>query len=699
MINRFRRIFAEPNTEYLPQVQEDFMPDLSGLEAVMNNLQAQLDATSQYDLPKYLRNSPTDVAAFNQYKANVEGYRDNAMESFKKGDIASGQSALRGFSDYMRKSKMPEGDFFELERGVQEYNASLKELKDTFLDQKSDLYNPYIFQHAKNKLDENIDPFRDEFGNSRVGISAPVLDRYIPDAEVTKQLNEVLDNIESNQIIRGNRVPVRLQGLSFKQLLERGETEYIDFNKVASVLSNTVSPEIIKSYNLLGNAMGLGANQGNFVSEDGKGFNPNTMLGRKLQGLAESKVFTKQKDDAKVITRVGDLEAYKSRLRKSESEFEFKLGSETLRTQVFTNDTGMPELNMSMDKNGNIIKNNPSAFDLNNAGVAPAGLVVNPKSVRTEKIGNIVEYINSEKGRKENPALGMVYDQFARHVQNMPPKQAYEFLKKKYNEKKEKLSVADVETNVYSPKMQDARQKTLIGVGSGAALGTIAQKKITILDQNNRVVKTVPYMEFVDELDIDNETFKKNAMVNGSIETDNPLIVSGEQFTWSDPETGEVITGIASERSLEEMQYYNPLHKLYQPTHKGDILESDFVETGVQAIDEAYGRMKSVARDVYESDIISERLSKPRGLTQGEMNKLNERLSELQRNPELDEMQYRDVQLYDTKGTNLTERFNLTLEQLVDTKKKLLNAYRQGMNVNNPYAPTIDFSIEYSTRQ
>ena len=301
-INRFRRVLYQPNTQYYPKYQEqNFIPDLSGLEGILNNLQQQYDASRNYQLPNYLRNSQTDTQAFHDYKNNLENMRQSAIDAFVNKDFNTGQSKLREFADYITNSKRPGGDYYELEKGVTDYNAALKRIQDTYLDQKSNLYNPYIFKYAKDKLDNGIDPFKDPTtGQYRASINGPTLNRYIPQEEVVKQYNEILDNIKADQVVYGNKVPKSLEGVSFKSLLERGETEFIDPRKVMRILANATTPEIQGSYNLLGEAMGIGP-QGQFVDPKSGGFS-NTMLGKLLTSLTDSKVYRKTTDKSLLVS-------------------------------------------------------------------------------------------------------------------------------------------------------------------------------------------------------------------------------------------------------------------------------------------------------------------------------------------------------------------------------------------------------------
>ena len=671
-INRFRRITPNLNTEYLPQVKQSFVPDLSGLESVMGGIQKEYDALQKpFELPNYLRNSATDVQAFKDYKNSLETARQNAIDSFKNNDFNGGRTALRNLESTLLNAKQPGGVHHELERGLTEYNGALKEITKTYNDPKSPTYNPYLFKLAKDRLDNNIGDFKDSFGEYRKGINGPILDKYIPQPEITKQLDNIIDNIEADKIVYGGTNISGLKGMSFKGLLERGELESINPNKVASVLMNSITPEMQLSIKQEGEAMGLKGDQSE-VTQVGKGGKvefADTILGRMVKGLVESKSFKRQTDKSKVLSDNAGLELFKHGLRKKEKDYEYQMGSETLRSQVFTT-SGMPDIkDIKVNKNGKVVVGTKFIH-------TPGGIAVVSNYQADKNLGKgFRHYIEAEETKTANPAMVALYNRFKADTQNMSDKDLHKFIEDKYEEKRKALSVSDVTYTMYNEKQAKAVENSLLGTGDG--LRNIVNKTL-IVQENGKPPQEYTVKNLMDNYNIkDTEEFRKNLSSLGNVKSSNPLAASGEQLVWTNPKNGKSIQFLASNISLEDAKYKSPDFELASVAYNGTKNESSFVYTGIPALDQQYGKLQARADDIYESDQLAEQLSNA-NLSEEESLKVAERLEYLQNNPSENKFMSRKVELFTEDGINLSRRGpnSLYLTDIVKTKEQILQNAR-----------------------
>lgn len=669
MINRFRRVTPQFNTEYLPKTQQSFIPDLSGLEQIMKTVQTEYDAVNKpFQLPNYLRNSETDVKAFQEYSQQLETERANAINAFKSGNIAEGRKNIRNIENTLLSAKQPGGVHHELERGVKEYSTSLEEITKTYNDPKSPTYNPYLFKLAKDRLDKGIDTFKDDFGNYRKGISSPVLNKYIPQDQIVKQLDSIIDNIEADQVVYGGTNVKDLAGLSFKKLIEKGQKEYISPAKVAKVLLPSITPEMMMSIRQEGEAMGLEGDQSIVIDPKTKDF-ADTILGRTIKGLVESKVYSQTTDKSSIETDVGGLALFKHQLKKDENN----VGKGTLNSQVFTF-SGMPDLNFSLNKDGTVDTIPLSKEDLLQATKNPSGLI-SRNAFKSNGIPiKFRDFIESEDGKKTYPALVEIHNRFKSYTGNMSNEKLHKFLEIKYKEKQEALSVSKVTYNIYNPKTAKVMEELALGTGEGG-LRNLANQSLIVQEQGKepQVYNVNTFMRSYGIKDV--EELKKNLHIVGDAKSSNPLAASGEQWVWTNPNGGKMkgktIEFIASNKSEEDLRKKAPDFELGSVAYKGDKNESAFVYTGISELDQAYGKIQTKANDVYLSDVIAEQL-------QGDIDnkqrlELVKKLEDIQNNPNLNTYQERRVEIFDENGVNLSRRGanSLFLSDIVDIKEAI----------------------------
>jgi len=371
----------------------------------------------------------------------------------------------------------------------------------------------------------------------------------------------------------------------------------------------------------------------------------------------------------------------RSRLRKSELDYEFNLGNETLRTQVFTKGSGMvpfDKLNLNVNEKGQIEKKvvNPD-FDPKEAQrAAKAGGTYDVPYYLDSDLPNskFKSYLQTEEAIKKTPELVDIYEQFSTEIDGMNHKEAYDFIEQKYNQKRAKLSMADAEYEIYGPKRQKAEKLSTIGYSTKngtAALGNIRNKTI-LVHEPGQEPKEFGIQDFLDEYGITPEQFVNNTYVHGQVKSTNPLVASGEEFSYTNPEDGAGITFIASNKSQEDLKFKSPDYELARPAHNGLYDRSKSVYTGIPEIDQTYGRIHSRATDVYESDLLIERLQTNNDLTEDEREEIVDNLSKLQKNPKLDNYVERRVDLYQTDtGINLTQYEGLRLSDIAQLKTEL----------------------------
>lgn len=167
---------------------------------------------------------------------------------------------------------------------------ALSNLDKIYRDPKSSQYNPRLYDFYAGKIkveDLAYDPNSGKYGS----VAAPTQDKLYSAEDLTKHYKTVLDGISADQVLLSG-APKELASVPFSQLLEMpGSKKYINFDKVKNALIGATDASIVQSANVMGEAMGRGQNQGNYIKEDGS-FNLETDLGRMLQGLAGGKAFT-----------------------------------------------------------------------------------------------------------------------------------------------------------------------------------------------------------------------------------------------------------------------------------------------------------------------------------------------------------------------------------------------------------------------
>lgn len=666
---------------YTPQ---EFTPDLSMLDSLLGGLQKEYDtgmSTLNKIMPNYLRNSPTDVEAAQQFKAKYDTLIEQASDAFASGNINEGRRLMSQGLREIEKDQLPGGDYYELERRVGEYQNEVKRLRETYKD------NPRLAEYAiANKI--GLTDFRNpETGEAQSIQAAADIYKDVPDEDIAKWFNQTLGNIKDTLISQGwsrNKVDAITTIHDLKTLTGR------EFSDVMSILVGTFPEEFKQSirqryaadkyfnpnlpdidptkiFETTINAEGLPEI---LTDEKDRPVFANTPLANTIKSyaLAGTRITPKDqliKNDDKVL-----LENLKHNLRKKEIDYEFNLGNETLRTQVFTKGSGMRPLELTFDGKG-----------LKEERVEMRWSQINkqlePKTVVSRK-ENFKKYITSDEARAKYPGLVELGDRYADHIDKLSDQKAFDFLSKKYEEKREALQTADAQYTVYNnPKFLEAKRKVLVGESDrqgNARIGNVRNKTILVHSPGSEP-KAYKFQDFLRQYNVTPEEFVANTFVHGNIRSDNPLVASGEEMSYTRPD-GTGITFVASDISQEDAQFKSPEYTLHQARSEGGVNKTKSVYIGVPELDQQYGRVYAEGQDLYESDVIARQMD-DLSLPQDELQKLADKYAELKENPDQDRYMGRDVRIISSEtGEDLTKTQGLTLDKIAYLKSILLNEQR-----------------------
>jgi len=607
MNNRFRRVMWQPNTNYLPETQEEYFPDLTPVASVLDAYQGAYDASADFPLPQYLTQSESDVAGFNEYQETLQEMRQQAIDRFTEQDFSGGVSSLRGMADYLKRSQTSGGLYHELERGVSEYQAAKEEI-DKIYGPDAEAYDPMIYNYMLGRLQKGIDPLRDDMGNFSRSINAPIDARYMSEDTVIERANSVLDNLTLDEVaLNPNGLPQKLQGISFKYALENGYLRYMDRNKLYNVLTNAMGPDVTASYDLFGRAYGL-EGQGNFqrgsieeIEEGiatGQPFRNESRLGRLLNSLFNSKTVEQERSDKKIITDGYQLDLAKYRAKKKiDEEGEIR----HYRTNAITVDPGIKKLSFSLTEDGNIQTLSEPETVITGSGYVQIGETQRDVGIKFK------DYLTTDKFKEENRfAYGIAQKNMAA-IESMSDDEAYRFLNKQIELSQQSLSTADGILEAYATpeRMEEETLNLLAGSRTGTALGyELEHGNIAVIDgSTGKTTSFITTEEFIrDYVDGDTEQFKKGFAAHGRIRSDNALAVNGEQVTYTTPE-GKQISMILTDMSEESLHRFQPIHNLYAP-----VANVGMESSGLVYVPELDMTIQSRPRNIYETDRISQRI-------------------------------------------------------------------------------------------
>jgi len=296
---RFRNIIPV-RSNFVP---ENYVPDFGALATALGAQQQAFDkalAVSE-KVPNHLQQDTTDVQ---DYMSTVRNQINNIAETYANEGVSAGNRARKQLLREINRDWQPGGKADRFQKRL----ATVQSLKETIDDQYKD--DPRIAQYYKQNI--KINPFSDET-SPNYGIGTPSFDKILSTEDISTHYDKTLGNIKADQVVSDAYLDRNaLRGVSFKDLLTRGKTKYIDWNKAAQVLIGATTPEIQRSEEVRGKAYGLGEGQGQFLMADEEGnlafdeqgriqFNANTALGRMLSGYTTGTAFTEQDVSDKVV--------------------------------------------------------------------------------------------------------------------------------------------------------------------------------------------------------------------------------------------------------------------------------------------------------------------------------------------------------------------------------------------------------------
>lgn len=643
---------------YTPQ---EYTPDLSMLDSLLGGLQKEYDAgmsTLNRIMPNYWREHPTDIQAAKNYRSKFDSAIAQTSEAFANGNINEGRRLMADAMREIEKDQLPGGEYYELERRAKEASEQDKALKKTYLDEYK---SPELYQYARARMIDSAQPFKDPDTGEYGIVGSPTMAKHIPQEEVVNQLDKIIDNIQADQVVYGGYRGRKLEGVSFKQLLERGEIEKIDYSKVANVLASAVSPEMMASYNQLGAALGMTGNQGRAVATEeefkntGSVFAP-TMLGNTLESLAQSKVYSKQTDKSKILTD----EFSKERALKKAADEDDRLRA--FRTTVYTKGSGMTEF--KVDSKGKIIPNDKLPIE-QRSNFAIMGDIYSPQSGRSEiNMSSLIE----SPGNYETqfPGITGIVEEFKELLKDMPAKKAADFVQKKYNEKKQRLSVTEDIMYPFNEKEREYYNNLYIGTSKGkdeGALGLSSQMTVTVYEPGKEPEVYSGVQAFLDEKGISRGEWTRNTNTYGDVRADNPAVVAGIRGSYVDNE-GKVYDFSLSHKDEQAMREELPLSILGSTMMDGGLSESHSTNIVLPSVDDTGNPvlenrlLYSKGQDVYESDELIENIgeyerAKALGtelpFREAEYDKMKERYNLISNNPTMNTYAKRKALIYDAQ--------------------------------------------------
>lgn len=662
--NRFDQ-FVPSDFSFSIHTPQEYTPDLSMLDSLLGGLQKEYDtgmSTLNRIMPNYWREHPTDVEAAKNYRSKFDSAIAQTTEAFANGNINEGRRLMSNAMREIEKDQLPGGDFYELERRAKEAAEQDKALKKTYIDEYK---SPELYQYARSKMVDSAQPFKDPATGEYGIVGSPAMSKHIPQEEVVNQLDKIIDNIQADQVVYGGYRGKKLDGVSFKQLLERGEIEKIDYSKVANVLASAVSPEMTASYNQLGAALGIQDNQGRAIATEeefkntGSVFAP-TMLGATLESLAQSKVYRKQTDKSTLITD----EFARERALKKASDEDDRLRA--FRTTVYTKGSGMPEFGLKISNGKLVGERNLSIEEQTFFGHAIMGDPLSRPKIYTEGIGVKDLVNNPDNYEKQLPGIGGIVEEFRPQLEQMSNEKAGEFLKKKYEEKRQRLSVTEDVMYPFNEKEREYYNNLYIGTSKGkdeGALGLSSQMAVTVYEPGKEPEVYSGVQAFLDEKGISRGEWTRNTNTYGDVRADNPAVIAGIRGAYVDNE-GQVYEFSLSHKDEQTMREELPLSILGSTMMDGGLAESHSTNMVLPSVDNIGNPvlenrlLYSKGQDIYESDELIENigeyeraraLGKELPFRETEYRDMKDRYNLISNNPTMNTYAKRKALIYDAQ--------------------------------------------------
>lgn len=170
----------------------EWQPNLEVMDEVLTGLQTEYDTgLGQLEriMPNYLRQSETDTQAAQQFRSKYDNLIAQTTDAFTKGNINEGRRLMNEGLREIERDKLPGGDYYELERRVDEYKSIVDKYNEMYKDAPGG-YLPEILNRI------GITDYRNPETGEAQSISDPNFGAYI---NIGKELDERLDGFKSDK--------------------------------------------------------------------------------------------------------------------------------------------------------------------------------------------------------------------------------------------------------------------------------------------------------------------------------------------------------------------------------------------------------------------------------------------------------------------------------------------------------------------
>lgn len=590
-INRFDSF---PNYNFDFQIYQDkqFVPDLSFVKDILVGLQNQYDtgiSIIEQKRPKYLQK---DEPVFEELSKRYSDLQKEIEDAYASGNVRLGQRKLKDALKQIQQDMQPGGDYYNLEKRYEGFQNLLKNYKP-ILDKAPSYYKSLVLD----KIYSSIPDYKDEAtGLVNTEIRDPGYGEWI---DINKDLFEALKNVQSDKgtivytkngyiwsktnerVTRDElknialgllRQPKYSSQISLEsEILARNLDEQTSKEYIVNKIEQTL-PENTKARKEALKELGFYTGAINDVEDDVLKEAEKKYIESTLNELGENavkpenvavvmlqdlymepavKTFEQNKETIDLKADPYALEEIRHKYRLKEDEIKRQKDKEeqftTLTSRLTGNPNGMPDWKLDFVKGKVGIPVEKQRTQMSGTGFTTH---VTTKT-EIEYTKSFKEALQNGELEKSQPGINFIYNEFASQIQKMTDEQAFEFVKNRYNELREKTSVTDIEYIVpANEKIFDSKNKLLIG--NKGAIGNIANTSIFVFDPANGIQSGAMTIEDVlKTYGITPEQFTKNATWAGSTTSTNPFFPAGELVILSTPD-GRVVTLLSSGISREK---------------------------------------------------------------------------------------------------------------------------------------------------
>jgi hypothetical protein len=640
-MNRYSQLsFSDFSEIPLPQLP------FEQLDAVLGQFQQQKDITDTladqgFD---HLNKEPDQLYA-KKVRGEIDQLRQSLVESAQAGDTSNYMADLKEAQQKLLKMRAPGGGIKALADRKAQFNEISKATADVLRESGADQ------EYINEVLSEiEVGDVENPYGGYNP-IGDPNIGEYY---DLGKIVSDQLKNFKAEE-----RGWVEMNG----QWVDKYTKKLVDPKEVQAAAEEILSqPRYLQQ---LGREARILSRKTGMAPEES------------ISRLANSYVSPTVRREGFLATDQ-DRKANRFVADRAQIDYEYRKGSGSYMTAMFTNNTGMEDFNYKVNNKGNIVRPSESR-GIEGAMIGPNITNRNPNAITS------IPFKQQFRGdlpkiKEENPALYDVYEKFQDQFNNLSDKEAASLLEQKYNEKKEALSKEWFQ--VETPGVKEWKPMQEYIVGKSGNIGAASQKTITVTAPG-RAPETMSLTQFLKKNKIKPEEWTQNARYQGELNSLNSLQPTGHMITFTTPDGEQQYDIIASETTLEEQRLKSPIHALYKPAVFGDVDRSETVRLNFGNPELDSKEFYTQAQDVYTSDILSQEFnnltSQMRQLSDDDprlqsvaakREEIREQLNRVRNNPSLDTYQERKLNLYTTD--NPYQPLDITVEQLNATGDELI---------------------------